>query len=168
MTDSYSLDPLRCGLPTIEEYRKLADKELFLQMQSYSNNFCKTNAGILKKYRWATDPIHQWSRQWEYPFCYSHIRQFVKCNSSFPGNYKKRVLDAGSGCTFFPYYLGHKFTDYKICCCDYDSSLSPLFEAINKTRDSQVEFSNCELANLFYDDNFFDTIYCIEKIIVIK
>ena len=138
-------------------------------MESFSNNFLKTHAKTLKNYgrRWVTDPFHQWSRQWEYPFTYSYIQQHIVSNGKFThADDEIRILDAGSGCTFFPYYLSYKYANCRLCCCDYDSSLTPTFTEINKDMQemharARVEFNVCDLASLGYKDNYFNIIYYI-------
>jgi len=44
------------------------------------------------EYKWSKDPLHHWSRIWEYPWVFNQIRG-------------KTILDAGSGITFFPNFL---------------------------------------------------------------
>mgnify|MGYP003681897678 CR=1 FL=1 len=159
---NFSSNVLPQGIPLIVDYTNLTKTSLFLEMESFSNNFLKTHAKALKKYRWVADPFHQWSRQWEYPFAYSYIRQFITSTSKFiPIDDEIRILDAGSGCTFFPYYLSYKHPNCRVYCCDHDSSLAPIFMKINQKRNANVEFNTCNLANLRYEDNFFDILYCI-------
>ena len=166
MFNSEALPP---GIPSISDYKKLLKTDLFLEMESFSNVFLKTHAKTLKNYgrRWVTDPFHQWSRQWEYPFAYSYIQQHIVSNSKFIlADDEIRILDAGSGCTFFPYYLSYKYPNCRLYCCDYDSSLTPTFSEINKDVQkihgrARVEFNVCDLSNLGYKDDSFDMIYCV-------
>jgi len=150
------------GIPLVSEYQNLLKTDLFLEMESFSNNFLKTHAKALKNYSWVADPFHQWSRQWEYPFAYSHIQQNIASNSEFIQRSSRiRILDAGSGCTFFPYYVRYKHANCRVYCCDYDSSLTPIFTDINNRIDVNVEFNVCDLANLSHKDNSFEIIYSI-------
>lgn len=66
---------LLSGFPLKEDYLKLLRSNLYKRMESYSNKFIKDNKDILHSYsrRWVTDPFHQWSRQWEYPYVYERI-----------------------------------------------------------------------------------------------
>jgi ubiquinone/menaquinone biosynthesis C-methylase UbiE len=74
---------------------------------------------------------------------------------------RARILDAGSGVTFFPYYLSAQSDTAKICCCDYDETLSEVFEHINSGLSKRVEFSAADLRDLPYANEWFDIIYCI-------
>jgi len=91
---------------------------------------------------------------------YSYIQQFISTSKLYT-DHKIRILDAGSGCTFFPYYLSYKHPNCVVHCCDYDSSLASIFGEINKRQNAKVEFNMSDLANMGYEDNFFDIIYCI-------
>jgi len=146
------------GIPSINAYKNLLKTDFFREMESFSNAFLEAHSKALKDYsrRWVADPFHQWSRQWEYPFAYSYIQHFMTAKERD----EVRILDGGSGCTFFPYYLSNRYPNCQISCCDNDSSLIPVFTEINKTRE-RVEFALQDLADLGYEDNFFDIVYCI-------
>jgi ubiquinone/menaquinone biosynthesis C-methylase UbiE len=70
------------------------------------------------------------------------------------------ILDAGSGCTFFPYYVTHNFQNCHVYCIDNDESLSSNFEKIDNSR-GRVEFSVDDLSSLKFKNDSFDIIYCI-------
>jgi ubiquinone/menaquinone biosynthesis C-methylase UbiE len=153
-----SLGILPQGVPSTNVYKNLLKASFFREMESFSNVFLSANSKKLKGYssHWVADPFHQWSRQWEYPFTYSHIQ-------GFPPVQRKeevRILDAGSGCTFFPYYLSHKLPNCHVFCCDKDSILATVFAGIDK-KNERVEFKTQNLGELDYEDFFFDIIYCI-------
>ena len=152
---SFNVNTLPQGIPKIDDYKKLLKTDLFLEMESFSNTFLKTHAKALKNYRVVTDPFHQWSRQWEYPFTYFYVQQYL--NNKIHTD-EIRILDAGSGCTFFPYYLDYKYSNCRIYCCDYNSSLAQMFLQINKKTNSNVEFNAYDLASIDYEDNFFDIV----------
>ena len=145
------------GIPLINNYLKLLESERFKSMEQFSNDFLSTNREILFNYvkKWAKDPFHQWSRQWEYPFVLNRIQQIINDES------KNKILDAGSGVTFFPYYLKMKFKTSHIYCCDYDKMLAPIYEQINVERSENIGFSNADLRNLPYEDESFNVVYCI-------
>jgi len=67
-----------------------------------------------KEYKWPRDPIHTWSRLWEYPYIYYHLQR-IKEQSP---NENLRVLDFGSGVTFFPFSVAQ--LGYDITCADID------------------------------------------------
>ncbi len=149
------------GIPKIENYNKLLKNSLFLKMEKFSNKFLEKNKKILNKYRfkWVADPLHQWSRQYEYPYVYSCIQNYVKHNE----NKEIKIIDAGSGVTFFPYYLASNIQNAKIECCDYDKSLESIFTKINTNYPSisKIQFSETDIHKLTFPDEFCDIIYCI-------
>ncbi|MCK4979104.1 MAG: class I SAM-dependent methyltransferase, partial [Candidatus Delongbacteria bacterium] len=98
----------------------------------------------------------QWSRVYEYPFV---IAQIVKYANS--GTNKLKLLDAGSGVSFAPYYLAEKLEDIDIECCDYDDMLIEIFGSVNKLKDSNVKFFLRKPFDLKDPDNTYDIIYCI-------
>lgn len=57
------------GIPLTHDYIKLIESDTFNAIEQYSNHFLSVNKSILKSYmrKWVDDPLHQWSRQWEYP-----------------------------------------------------------------------------------------------------
>lgn len=147
---------LRSGIPKIKEYKQVLKSNLFMDIEKFSNEFINFNKTFLKKYKWAKDPFHQWSRQWEYPFVFYYINNYIKNNKNIIS-----ILDLGSGITFFPYYIASKFNDAKIFCCDFDNSLIELFNHINLEYDYNTNFVVSDIFNLPYFDNYFDIIYSI-------
>ena len=145
------------GIPLERDYRALLESDTFREMEEFSNNFVSENRNILQDYveKWVEDPLHQWSRQWEYPFVHDRIQHSVRHE---PGLI---VLDAGSGITFFPYYLKSKFNGASIHCCDYDETLPALFDQINEVTGTMVESSTADLRDLSYERETFHLIYCI-------
>ena len=113
------------GFPSIESYNKLLESSLFLSMELFSNQFLAQNKSALKIYskKWVPDPFHQWSRQYEYPFVYYYVLDYI--NNRQKSDIK--ILDAGSGMTFFPYYLASIAPNIQIFCCDYDTSHGKIF-----------------------------------------
>lgn len=152
MTDLY-----RSGIPSETQYDSNLDSEEFKRLEQFSNDFILKYDVYLKKYarKWVKDPLHQWSRQWEYPFVLNKLRPTLS------GSGKRRILDAGSGITFFPYYLGHEYPALDVQCCDRDGTLADTFEQINRDSNVKVGFTSSALASTPYDDDWFDCIYCI-------
>lgn len=143
------------GIPLLTDYMSLINTDLFLEMELFSNSF-------IKSHRCKHDPFHQWSRRWEYPFAYSYIRWYVNSNVRFMrSNDKVEILDAGSGFTFFPYYISYKHSNCNVYCCDYDRSLTHYFSYVNKKSKRPIDFKIYDLANLGYENNSFDITYCI-------
>ncbi len=67
------------------------------------------------EYRWPRDPLHDWSRCWEYPYAYYHLERFIQ---HAPAASRPVAVDVGSGVTFFPFALGA--LGYDVVCTDTD------------------------------------------------
>ena len=145
------------GIPLAKDYRTLLLSEPFQAMEAFSNRFTSIKRGYPAgyKYRWGIDPLHHWSRQWEYPFVYEKIKSLVSKNPDLA------ILDAGSRFTFFPFYLAAQFAMAKIYCCDNDYTLVKAFDQRNQINQSGVQFSKTDLKSLDYELKHFDLIYCI-------
>jgi len=152
-------EKLSSGIPNVKDYENLARSGLFLDMEAFSSAFLIRNKQHLESYskKWVPDPLHQWSRQWEYPFVYERIASH--CSTNTLG--KPNILDAGSGITFFPYYLQSHLKDASVYCCDYDSSLENIYSLINNNEEKPIAFNTASLKNMGFQDSFFDCIYCI-------
>jgi SAM-dependent methyltransferase len=78
-------------------------------------------AGAYRKggYDWPLLPLYEWSRRLEYPFVIDVLRKDAGV----------RVLDAGSGVTFFPLFLSEKFS-MQIECLDTEPSYAQRMKQI--------------------------------------
>ncbi|HQO10095.1 MAG TPA: class I SAM-dependent methyltransferase [Clostridiales bacterium] len=146
---------MQSGIVKIENYKKVLESESFSELESYSDNFTKLQRELFPEFskRWVKDSFHQWSRQYEYPF----VADAISDLSAGAG----RILDAGSGITFFPYYLKEKYADIQIECCDYDPKLKEQFERVNSKLDKNIQYFNADIRNIEKPDKFYDMIYCI-------
>jgi SAM-dependent methyltransferase len=144
------------GVPKEKEYRPLLMSPEFKELEKFSHLFLLKNKNNLSAYRriWVEDSLHQWNRQWEYPFVVSKIQSCLNPNE------KNRILDAGSGVTFFPFYIKSKYKSCDIYCCDNNKALARIFQKINN-REQSVEFSCADLRSLPYENDWFEIAYCI-------
>ena len=149
--------PLYSGLPKISDYQRLLQSELFRSMEDFSGSFLQSQSEHLKRYqgKWVADPLHQWSRQWEYPFVFSRISEYAGRQGEV------HILDAGSGVTFFPYFLSSRFSNSVVSCCDYDFSLGEPYSRLNRSLPGQVQFVPGDLRSLPFQNNVFDIVYCV-------
>lgn len=145
------------GVPSEADYISLIASDGFREMEIFSDGFLLKHRATLRRYarKWVGDPLHQWSRQWEYPFVFSCLESGLT-NIANP-----RVLDAGSGLTFFPFYVKQKIESAKVNCCDSDESLAAIYRAINDGAQNGVEFSRADMRKTPYENVSFDAIYCI-------
>lgn len=149
----------KTGIPSKRDYEKLDKTDYFNRLEEFSNQFLKSHHDTLKDYtkKWVKDPLHQWSRQWEYPFTLERLLPILQSKDR-----TVEILDAGSGVTFFPYYLksiGQESATIR--CCDYDETLRKTYHLINQSEKNKVLFDKADLHNLPYESNSFDAIYCI-------
>lgn len=145
------------GIPLAPDYLELLGSKIFKDLERFANRFVDLNQQHLKSFnfRWGNDALHHWSRQWEYPYVHNIICDVVEQNAN------AKILDAGSGVTFFPYFLKEQFPAVSISCCDYDEKLARSFENINAATGRTIAFSVANLKALPYRDEEFHAIYCI-------
>jgi len=147
------------GLVKISDYKALLQSQLFSRIEKFSNNFISQNSETLSAYcrRWVIDPFHTWSRQWEYPFVFSEIEKYAASHRGRP----IEILDAGSGITFFPYFLKQTINSAALTCCDSDPALPKMFRAINTQMGTDVKFMRKDIRETGLANNSFDIVYCV-------
>lgn len=145
------------GIPTVRDYQILLQSDSFSSMESFSNDFLLRHKQALAGYqrKWVADPLHQWSRQWEYPFVFSRIFEYADGRSPI------HVLDAGSGVTFFPYYLKARIPGCKVTCIDRDPLLKAVHDQISAAGSAGVVFSRNDLHHIPCRSASFDVVYCV-------
>ncbi len=150
-------DSIPDGIPLTSDYKAVLESDVFKAMEQHSARFLSENESIFKDYmkKWVKDPLHQWSRQWEYPYVYDRVKKVVESKAD------SRILDAGSGITFFPHFLNAQLEGANIHCCDYDDTIARVFDQLNAGKDKPVEFSSADLRTLPYESESFHVVYCI-------
>ncbi len=146
------------GVPFQDEYDTLCRSADFRDMAAFSETFLERNRGVLGGYiaKWgAANPFRSWSRQWEYPYVLGKVAELVRVRP------RARILDAGSGATFMPFYLGHCFEGTTVACCDTDHTLTDVFSSLNNNMNGDIEFSTADIRALPYDARSFDLVYCV-------
>jgi SAM-dependent methyltransferase len=125
---------------------------LFAELEGTSSEWRTQNADALSPYsaKWVVDPLHQWSRRWEYPF----VAQAIK------GSGARTILDAGAGFTFFPYYAAAIPGVESVICVDSDD-LAELYTNVVSDDAESVEFRRGDLRELPVADAEVDAAYCI-------
>jgi ubiquinone/menaquinone biosynthesis C-methylase UbiE len=168
---------LNTNIPTLELYTQLTSGTYFQQFLNFSDSFLNRNQKFLVDYfgKWGRDPLNQWSRKWEYPFTYFQIEKIIEeisvsnnhsSSEEAAGNnlHSISILDAGSGITFFPYFLKNYYQNIDITAFDYDESYIPVFRELNETENSIIEFVNGRLDKMPFGNASFDIIYCISTL----
>lgn len=124
-----------------------------------SNDFIVRNLINCMEYgkKWSSDPFHAWSRQFEYPWVATQIKNLV--------NKTVRVMDAGSGYTYFPYYLLSKVLpeNSTIDAIDYDPWLQQFFGNTVHSHAKELNYQIGNLATLSIK-NQYDIIYSVSTL----
>ncbi len=106
----------RSGQAALSDFETPAWRELFARLEQQQARFLKHGASFQSpEYPWPRDPLHNWSRCWEYPYAYYHLATFRRAwrESASPV-----VVDVGCGVTFFPFALAT--VGYDVRCNDVD------------------------------------------------
>ena len=150
---------LPSGIPETDEYSNLVKTELFREMEAFSDAFLVRNRSHLAEYarKWVSDPLHNWSRQWEYPYAFGRIAAEALAR----GTEELCILDAGSGATFMPHFIRSCFEKSEVHCCDRDGSLEETHALINQQERQAVKFSVSPLDATRFPNDHFDCIYCV-------
>lgn len=149
---------IKNGIPAARDYDAVLQQPLFRELEAYSDQFQATHRVVFQPYarKWVMDPLHQWSRQWEYPFMAEAVAEIVE-GATGP----LAILDAGAGMTFFPYYMMQKYPTLSVECCDIDVSLEGVYAAVAKRHPRHPHFQVADLTRLPYADHSFDAVYCV-------
>ncbi|HYO07953.1 MAG TPA: class I SAM-dependent methyltransferase [Tepidisphaeraceae bacterium] len=151
---------LRTGIPLLTELDAHLNSDAYRRHVEFNRDFLEKNDAAMSQYGklWAKDTFRLWSRRWEYPFVMQRLVQFAERAGDGPF----RVLDAGSGVTYFPYYLRHEVPRSEVTCFDSNSTYHPMFAAVNQTLgETRVKFVEGWLQKLPFDDKSFDAVCCI-------
>lgn len=121
----------KTGLPSKDDYEKLFKSYHFINLEKLSESFMRSHKDVLTDYvkKWVSDPLRQWSRQWEYPFALERLLPLFSSPSR-----RVRVIDGVPGSLFFHFILIKSLNpqNAEIHCCDFDRSLNATFEQINE------------------------------------
>jgi SAM-dependent methyltransferase len=152
---------LRTGIPLLAELDAHLKSDEYNRHVEFNRAFLEKNDAAMNQYGklWAKDTFRLWSRRWEYPFATARVIQFAQQQKS---DAPFRVLDAGSGVTFFPYYVRKEVPRSEITCFDSNTSYHPMFAAVNNTMgETKVKFMEGMLQKLPFDSDTFDAVCCI-------
>ena len=65
--------------------------------------------------KWPKDTLHWWSRIWEYPYVYYHVKKYL---NKYIDKGKFKILDFGAGVNFFPFTIANLGS--MVSCLDID------------------------------------------------
>jgi SAM-dependent methyltransferase len=152
----------RNGIPTLGELSSLLTDPVYRKHTEFNRQFLSRHASAMDKYgkHWGLDPYKLWSRRYEYPYVASQVIEFAEKQPPKP----LRILDAGSGVTYFDYFLVQQLPQAEVICVDYDESYIPMFSEINRTEPEQpprVSFVKSAMQSLPLEPGSIDVICCI-------
>jgi 2-polyprenyl-3-methyl-5-hydroxy-6-metoxy-1,4-benzoquinol methylase len=139
----------------LSEYVKIFS-ELEREQRIYLDNEPKFRSN---EYIWPCDPLHTWSRIWEYPYVYHNIKAW---RQDLAKDCMPSVVDVGSGVTFFPFSVAK--LGCEVICTDIDPvCMEDLSRACNHIVHSPgtVDFRLVENSLLPFDNEECDAVYCI-------
>jgi SAM-dependent methyltransferase len=151
---------LRAGIPLLSDVDELVQTKLYRAHTDFNRRFLAQHGPALRGYgrHWGQDPFQLWSRRWEYPFAAERLLRFARGQDDRP----LTVLDAGSGVTYFDYFICERLPNANVVCVDYDTSYPAMFDAINRnTPHQRVKFQQAALQRLPAADGSLDAIVCI-------
>lgn len=160
MKDLTSLGFRRCGLAALSDLQSPEHKDIFSQLEIEQQVFLDNEQEFRSgQYKWPRDPLHTWSRVWEYPYVYHNIRAWRK---NLAKDCMPHVVDVGSGVTFFPFSVAK--LGYQVTCVDIDpvveKDLSLAMEHVEHSP-GKIAFRLCNGTGLPFSDSEVDVVYCI-------
>ena len=151
---------LPVGIPRLEDVENHCRGELYGDMLGFDDAFLEEQGSVVRRYamRWGGAPMRLWSRRWEYPFAAQRIVSLAEET----GRDELTVLDAGSGVTFFPFYVCRRLPGAQFVCCDSNAVYEKIFRRLlERTGDGSVQFRTAMLQDLPLEDESLDAICCI-------
>lgn len=150
----------RSGFAALSDLKTKEWKNIYNILEEDQNEFLKYEKGFRSpEYKWPRDPLHTWSRIWEYSYVYYHLK--VQ-RDKYRKNYKPVVVDFGSGVTFFPFSVAK--LNYSVMCIDNDpicgKDINKAIKIINSNTDC-INFSPFKNNNICLNDKVADIIYSI-------
>ena len=150
---------LRGGIPTLAEVDQMLQGKLWAEIVEFNRAFLERHKAALSGYawHWGRNPLKFWSRRWEYPFAITA----TLAHAHRLGRPDLEICDAGSGVTFFPYFLAEELPGAQVHCSDRAATYAPIFAAINRNEAHVVGFRRAPLRSLPYGDGELDVLCCI-------
>jgi len=135
-------------------------QSIFAQLEKEQEAFLDKETEFRSaEYKWPRDPLHNFSRVWEYPYVYCHLANYLK---AIPQNSRRVVADVGSGVTFFPFSLAK--LGYQVVCTDIDHICERDMSLASKCvshSPGTVDFQLIEGTRIPFSDSECDAVYCI-------
>lgn len=150
----------KSGLISLSDLSDSEYQKLFCKLETEQKNFLLKECEFRSpEYRWPSDALHHWGRIWEYPYVYYHIREQLK--PLYP-NLMSKIVDLGSGVTFFPYSVAK--LGCQVHCLDIDPICATDIEKASSVVEHQpgkVDFRLISNGCFPLSDEEVDVLYCI-------
>ena len=150
----------RGGLAALSDLETPEWQELFAVLEQEQAEFLAKDTHFRSAgYKWPRDPLHTWSRVWEYPYAYHHL---ISKRRTWTAPSLPRAVDVGSGVTFFPFSVAR--LGFHVTCTDTDPVCA---EDIPRARitvphsPGTVDFRLAKGVELPFQDNEVDVVFCI-------
>jgi len=155
---------LSSGIPRISEYLELDKEPDFKRLLDYSRRFraeveARDVFSRLYSIKWVEDPFLQWSRRWEYVYVLQRLENRWEQNP-----HGLDIADAGSGFTFFPFYLQRQHPDARICCIDADPIAGRAIDEAARVLGNGPSFSLDDLEKLNQVSESLDAVFSVSVI----
>ena len=136
----------------------------YAELRTSSREFLRRNpdstvSSTLYGLKWVRDPFSQWSRKWEYLYAFQRLEQWKE---KYPRD--AVIVDAGSGFTFFPFFIQQHFPLTRVLCIDADSTAGNAIEEASRVHCPAPQFSLEDLEKLKLESSSVDVIYSISVI----
>jgi len=150
----------RSGLAALSDCNSTDWRDIFSLLEKDQSEFLvEENHFRSSEYKWPRDPLHDFSRVWEYPYVYYHFASWL---NTLPRDSNPIVADIGSGVTFFPFSLAK--IGYRVICADVDpiceGDLSHACESVPHSPGT-VDFRLIKNDVIPIGDAECDALYCI-------
>lgn len=150
----------RSGIASLSDIQSEQFKRIFALLEDNQASFLMNEKSFLSPdYKWPRDPLHTWSRVWEYPYVYYQLNAWM---SNMKRISQRRVVDVGSGVTFFPFTVA--MLGCHVTCIDCDPIVEKaMTKAIQCTYCAPgiVDFLQTDGVRLPLKDGEVDAVYCI-------
>lgn len=106
----------RCGFASLSDLDEPSWASLLSFLEKEQESFLAQEARFRSPdYPWPKDPLHTFSRIWEYPYAYYHLKKWKGQNAA---DKRPVAVDIGSGVTFFPFSAAR--LGFDVVCVDPD------------------------------------------------
>jgi len=150
----------RSGIAALSDLRSDAWRSIYSLLEKEQETFLAQEDRFRSpQYKWPRDPLHTWSRVWEYPYVYQNLQRWRECGQE---STNPRAVDVGSGVTFFPFSVAR--LGYHVTGVDIDPVVGidlPKAAEIIDHGPGEVDCRVCDDSRLPFADHEVDVVYSI-------